>query len=839
MDSVLARRGAAIIRSTRGSRNRLLLAALRQKSGAARSPASPRVSLFTSHSIRMKVSLSWLSDHLDIGARPITELADLLTFAGVEVEGIVERGLRSDKVVIAIVKSFEQHPNADKLRLCQVDDGTEAPRQIICGAMNFQPGDKVPLALPGAVMPGNFEIKESKLRGVVSQGMMCSARELGFGDDHEGLMILPPDAPVGRPLHELVDTDTIFEVEITPNRPDLLSHLGMARELGALAGLPLNGPPSHTAVGTPHRAAAADELRINDTALCPFYTARCIRGIKVASSPQWLQRKLQSIGLRPINNIVDITNYVLMEMGQPLHVFDASQLSGGIIVRRAADGEKFTALDGKEYTLDCGDLVIADQSKPVALAGVMGGEHSGVTDGTTAVILESAYFQTTAVRRTSRRLGLVSDSSYRFERGVDPQQVTGASALATRLIIELAGGTAEEVLLIAGSPPAAPSVVPLDNDRCRRLLGAAISDEEIAKILTSLGLHHTAAGWQPPTWRLDLPRSVDLVEEVARVYGIARLPAAGAALFAEESPADEFYDFRMNLRSGLATRGVWEVQTIKLISIAQLSDVLGTNPAPINPLPLKNPISDDHTHMRPSVLPGLLASAERNIRMGRESLRFFEAGTIFNRTPDDKPLEKDVLGILLSGPISDSAWNLKEPAAADIADLRGLIDALCPGATVKFKPVKSPALLTAATVQVNGKSVGLSGRLFPSRERSMNARHPVHVAEIDTTALQKALSREVKFEDMPRFPGVTRDVALEVAADTPHAKFEDFFASVKEPLYTGAELFDVFHLGEGKKSVAWRLSYRHKERTLETKEVDTAHTTVLEALKKALPVSVR
>jgi phenylalanyl-tRNA synthetase beta chain len=475
----------------------------------------------------------------------------------------------------------------------------------------------------------------------------------------------------------------------------------------------------------------------------------------------------------------------------------------------------------------------------------MGGEHSGVTDGTTDILLEAAYFQTTTVRRTSRRLGMVSDSSYRFERGVDPQQVAGASALAVRLILEIAGGTAEDVLLTAGQPPAPPGVVPLDNDRCRRLLGADINDAEIEAILTGLGLTKTSSGWQPPTWRLDLPRPVDLVEEVARVYGIARLPAAGAALFAGESAADEFYDFRLSLRRVLAARGVWEAQTIKLISTAQLADVLGTNPQPVNPLPLKNPLSDDHTHMRPSVLPGLLATAERNIRMGRASLRFCETGTVFSRAPDGKPLEKDTLGILLSGPVSGEAWNLTAPAAADLYDLRGLIDSLCPGANVKFKPVKQSALLLAATVQVNGKSVGLCGRLWPARERAMDARHPVFVAEIDTATLQKALAREVKFDEMPRFPGISRDVALEVAADVPHSKFEDFFATLKEPLLSSATLFDVFtdpsgvKLPADRKSVAWTLQYRDRSKTMESTEVDTIHARVLEALKKALPVSIR
>ncbi|MES2706885.1 MAG: phenylalanine--tRNA ligase subunit beta [Verrucomicrobiota bacterium] len=794
----------------------------------------------------MKVSLNWLSDHLDLSSRSTAQLSDLLTFAGIEVEGITERGVRSDRLVVGQVISFVPHPNADRLRLCQVDDGSGTPRQIVCGAKNFAEGDKVPVALPGAVLPGGFEIKESPLRGVLSQGMLCAGREIGFSDDADGLMILPADAPVGTPIHDYLEVDTVIEVEVTPNRPDWLSHLGMARELSALAQIPLKGRADHTAATVP-AADAGDAVRLDDAQGCPFYTARRIRGVKVAPSPAWLVRKLESIGLRPINNIVDITNYVLMEMGQPLHAFDLAKLQGGIVVRAAGEGESFTALDGKTHALTTADLVIADDVHAAALAGVMGGESSGVTETTTDILLEAAWFHPTRVRHTSRRLGLISDSSYRFERGTDPAQVAGASELAARLILELAGGTAEETLLTAGAPPVLTGEVTLDLPRAQRLLGTPVSEEEVTGILTRLNLQpaEKPLTFRIPGYRQDLQRPVDLVEEIARVYGIANIPASTEGRFVPASAADAAYDYRMSLRRNLAGQGVFEALTIKLVSGAQLEDALGTTPQLLPALPLRNPLSDDHTTMRPSLVPGLLATAARNIRMGTASLRFFETGTIFASTPDGKAIERDALALLLSGPVKPASWSDSAPRIADAADLRGLLEALAPGLSVKLKPVKSDRLLIAAQVIVNGKPVGLCGQVHPARVRAIDARHPIHVAELDLALLQKAVSREVKFEEIPRFPAITRDIALEVPADLTNSRLEDFFSAQKEPLLIGVALFDVFadptgqKLAADKKSLAYTLTYRDPAKTLATAEADAVHTRIVESLKKALPVSVR
>ncbi|MEZ5305184.1 MAG: phenylalanine--tRNA ligase subunit beta, partial [Verrucomicrobiales bacterium] len=678
----------------------------------------------------MKVSLHWLSDHLDLSGLTTAGMADLLTFAGVEVEGIEEIGIDSDLVVVGQILSSDPHPDADRLSVCRVQADAGEPIQIVCGAKNYAVGDKVPVALPGTVLPGGFAIKKGKLRGVESGGMMCSARELGIGDDHGGLMILGADAAVGAPIRSVVKPDTIFDLEITPNRPDLLSYTGIARELAALTGRALKSRASYAESEVPERSSQPEEVAIADPVACPFYTARIIRGVKVGPSPAWLQEKLAAAGLRPINNIVDITNFVLLEMGQPLHAFDMAKLNGGILVRPAQQGEEFLALDGETYALEAGDLVIADQSRGVAIGGVMGGEESGVTESTADVLLESAYFAPSHIRRTSRRLGLSSDSSYRFERGVDPHQVAGASELATNLILELAGGAADPELLTCGALPAAPEPVAFDLDRCNALLGSALGDDEASAILARLGLAKTEGGaWAVPTYRLDLQRPVDLTEEIARVYGLDKIPARAAAHFAEESAVDRRFDFAARARETLCGIGFSEAMTIKLIGADQVRDGLSGSPG----IPVKNPLSDDHAVLRPSVVPGLLAALARNIRMGAPGIRLFEIGTVFGAGEAE---ESQSLGIVAAGDAEPRTWQAGEPRAVSLFDVKGAVEALCPGA--KFKPCEREGLFAAAEVSVGKKAVGVIGMLHPSRARDLDAEGGIYVAEIDLAALHAA-----------------------------------------------------------------------------------------------------
>lgn len=794
----------------------------------------------------MNVSLQWLGDHVDFSEYSIAQLDELLTFAGIEVEGIESL---PDHLVVAQILSSEKHPDAEKLSVCQVDDGSGKPRQIVCGAKNYRVGDKVPLALPGCVLDAGggktFEIKEGKLRGVDSLGMMCSAKELGLAADADGLLILSPELKPGTPMAEVYPA--VFELEITPNRPDCLSHLGVARELAALARKPLKGRAHFGDSTTPFRAAKADEVRL-DSEACPYYTARIIRGVKVTESPAWLKRKLESIGLRPINNLVDITNYVLMETGQPLHVFDLAKLEGGIVVRQAAAGETFLALDGKEYTLEAEDLVIADARKAVAIGGIMGGEDSGVTESTTDVLLEAAYFNPRAVRRTGRRLGLHSDSSYRFERGVDPLQVAGVSEFAAKLILELAGGKGDAELLVAGCAGEGPKPVALDNDFCRQVIGAEIPDATIDGILASLGLEKDGDAWMIPSFRLDLVRPIDLVEEVARVHGLDGIPAKTMATFASASKADEAYDFLRSLQDRLASLGFHEARNLKLISGAQLADDLATSHRGMSPVRLKNPLNDEQDYLRPGIVPGLLASASRNVHFGNAELRLFEAGRVFVASPKGEEIEHEHLALLMTGARAPRSWADSKPRDLDLHDLRAVLEAICPEG-LNLVPVEDGRMLCACSVEIgSGKKavkIGLAGIVRPARARELDLKAPVFVAEVNLKKLASVVKAEIQFADLPKFPGSTRDVAMLVPGDLPAGEVSAFFESYEEPLLISAELFDVFtdptgaKLAPDKKSLAYSLLYRDSGRTLETPEIEAAHAKLLDSLKRSLNVEFR
>ena len=794
----------------------------------------------------MNVSLKWLSDHVDFSEYSMAELDDLLTFTGIEVEGIQSL---PDNLVVAEVLSSDKHPDADKLSVCQVDDGSGTPRQIVCGAKNYKVGDRVPLALPGCVLDAGdgktFEIKEGKLRGVESLGMMCAASEIGLTDDADGLMILSSDLKSGTPLSEVYPA--VFELEITPNRPDCLSHLGVARELAALAKKELAGASHHGESSTLTREAKDEEIKIS-TESCPYYTARIIRDVKVSESPAWLKEKLESIGLRPINNIVDITNYVLMEMGQPLHAFDMAKLDGGIHVRQAAEGEEFLALDGETYPLTEEDMVIADSSKAVAIGGVMGGEDSGVTETTTDVLLESAYFVTSKIRRTARRLNLHSDSSYRFERGVDPYQVNGASDLAIKLILDLAGGTAEEEMVTCGEIPAAPASVALDNDYCRSVIGAEVPDETIEAILTSLGLIKGADAWDIPTYRLDLIRPIDLVEEVARVYGLDNVPSNQGAWFSPASKADQSFDFASGIQNTLSSLGFFEARNLKLISDQQLTDDLATSHRGMSPIRLKNPLNDEQDYLRPGLVPGLLATASRNQRFGNADVRFFEMGRVFTATPKGGEVEHEHLALLITGGRTARSWADGKPSNLDIHDLRAALEEVCPKG-LNLVPVDDDRMLCACSIEIGrGKKatkLGLAGFVPPARARELDLEAPVMVAEINLKKLASAAGADLKYEELPKFPGSSRDVAMLVSADLAAGTVADFFANHEEPLLESVELFDVFQDPSGeklpadKKSLAYSISYRSGDRTLEAAEVETAHAKLLDSLKSGLDVEFR
>ena len=780
----------------------------------------------------MKVSLHWLRDFIDCQLTA-SELEALLRRAGLEVASIEVRGAAIDKVVVAQVLESTQHPNADRLSVCRVDDGSGTPRQIVCGAKNYRVGDKVPLALPGAVLPGDFKIKTGKLRGVESEGMMCSAKELKLAEDAEGLLILPADAAVGSPLSEIFPPDILLELEITPNRPDWLSHLGVAREISVFTGLPVRT----LEFPAPDTTAGGDAIRI-ETKECSYYSLRRIRGVKIGPSPQWLQDRLAAVGLRAINNVVDVTNYVLFELGQPLHAFDAAKMSGPIHIRRAGDGENFRALDGRDYSLRAEYLVIADETRALALAGVMGGEDSGVTDSTTDILLESAVFDPGTVRLASRTLGLLSDSSYRFERGVDPEMVAAASARATQLIIETAGGVADEVLLEAGTHWASQEIT-LRHSRVRSVLGRDLSDSEIEEALARVGFERMSGGpdsvWTVPGYRREVTREADLIEEVVRVIGIESIPAKTEGIFVPASEADGAYDFSMTLRQKLAGAGFSEARTSTLVSQA---DATWFGPS----VALKNPFGDDQSRLRTSLIPGLLSAVRRNLDHGATTVRLFEIGRVFHPAT-----ESQRLAIVATGRHRAADWRGEPARMWDIFDLKGLVADVTGIDDVGFTPSTNPAppFGSAMEIALDGHRIGLVGALHPAESRRLGTTAPVLAAEFDVAAWMAAAPSGLSAHPMPKFPASTRDIAMIAKSTLPYADVRATLSDTNEPLLAKVELFDLFtdptgqRLPSDRKSLAISLTFRSPERTLTADEVTAATDRLRVRLREALGVDFR
>lgn len=781
----------------------------------------------------MKFSLNWLREFVEL-PNDTEQLAELLTLAGVEIEAIEHRGADFENVVVAQITASTPHPNADRLSVCQVEDGSGQTRQIVCGAKNYRVGDKVPLALPGAALPNDLKIKASKLRGVESQGMLCSAKELMLAEDAAGLLILSPDARVGAPISELFPNDIIFDVEITPNRADLLSHYGLAREIAALTRKSLRP----LEIAEP-KTEASESIRISAPNECPFYSARRIEDIQVTSTPDWLRMKLEAVGIRPINCVVDIANFVMLEIGQPLHVFDADKLQGGIEVRLAQPNEELLALDGRRYRCGPQDLLIADAKQAVGIAGVMGGEETGVTGTTRNVLLESAYFLPASVRRTARRLSLPSDASYRFERGVDPGMVLRASERATQLICEIAGGSAANETGIAGSLPAPPTGFSLRYSVCNQLIGAHVEPTKADQILEGFGLEKLGgtdeqSTWRIPSYRADLQREVDLIEEVVRVFGINRVPAADRSRFTPASLADRRYDFEMRLRRELVARGFFEVRTSALVGRQSLGKGFVRQS-----IELRNPLSEDHVALRPSLVPGLLATLERNLRAGASSVRLFEVGRVFGG-PDGGETRR--LGLLLCGAVTANAdWRNGNTRKLDLFDLRGALAALGLGESV-FRRITVPEFALGVEVFLNGSRCGIAGQLATSE---VTSGAPVFAAEIDLPNELETGSSTKKFHELQRFPAISRDIALIGPEDLSHAEIVAAILQAKEPLLASIELFDLFRgeggesIGAGRKSLAYSLTYLDKNRTLTSEEVTAAHDRIRARLKGDLGVELR
>src|SRR5881227_1148503 len=617
----------------------------------------------------MKFSVNWLREFVE-SPPSIDALAELLTMSGVEIEAIEKRGADFDCVVVAQIIESKPHPNADRLTVCVVDDGSGTKRQIVCGAKNYKVDDKVPLALPGAELTGGLKIRASKLRGVESEGMLCSAKELGVAEDAAGLLILSPEAKIGTPIRDLFPPDTILDVEITPNRGDLLSHFGLTREIAALTNKRFVGQalclPSKSAGDAP--ALQTKGIKISALRECPFYSARRIENVKIGPSPDWLRAKIESVGIRSINNVVDVSNFVMLELGQPTHAFDADKLSGAINVRLAREGEKFLALDGKTYALTPENLVIADDERAVGIAGVMGGEESGVTESTRNVLLESAYFLPASIRRTARELNLPSDASYRFERGVDPEMILPASTRVTELICEVAGATSAPTVAVAGELPPDPPDVSLRYEGLDQLLGIHIEPATADGILTRFGLTKSDSAshshWKIPSYRRDLQCEVDLIEEIIRANGIEKIPGTDRSRFTPSSAADRAHDLESQMRERLVAAGLNEVRTSKLLPRERFG--FGENA-----IELRNPLSEDHVALRPSLLAGVLGVLDHNIRAGAERVAMFETGRVFE--PPSGAEQKRV-AILLWGNVGGEVHWRNEKRRVDFFDLKGAIE---------------------------------------------------------------------------------------------------------------------------------------------------------------------
>jgi phenylalanyl-tRNA synthetase beta chain len=703
-------------------------------------------------------------------------------------------------------------------------------------------GDKVPLALPGAVMPGDFKIKVGKLRGVESEGMMCSAKELGLSEESEGLLILDSAASVGTAMKEMFPSDTVLDLEITPNRPDLLSHEGIAREVAALT-----GRTAHFEYALVPESAPKGEVAVPESG-CAMYAVRLLESVKVEPSPEWLRLRLESVGVRSINNVVDVTNWVMLESGQPLHAFDADRVQGKLRVRFAVDGESLLALDGKTYALTSEDLVIADESGPVAIAGVMGGEGTGVSATTRRVWLESAAFEASRIRKTSRRLGLSSDSSYRFERGVDVAGVVRASQRATQLLGKVAGAEGDALwvgggncawdhgALLQGLTPVRH--VPLRLERVVALLGMVVPEERVNQILSALGLTQDGNGWDVPSFRPDLTREVDLIEEIARVVGIEQVPPVTRARFVPSSETDSRYDRLMQLRRAAVGQGIFEARTLTLVS-----EEMAKSPFAVGGLlRVKNPLNEDQAVLRPSLVPGLLAAAGRNARGGVKAVRLFETGRVFSSEGVE---ERQRFALLLAGPARPSNWRGASVPEVDLFDLKGVLSAVLKK-EVQFVPAE-PLGEWGILVQivVDGRPLGVAGQLRPSAARALDLQGNLVAAEVDleewgSESVQTALYREI-----PRFPAVTRDIALVTPQGLSHQRVVEVLNAAKEPLLSGVELFDVFTDATGvrvpleHKSVAYSLTYRSAERTLTADEVNAAHLRLKQRIQSELGVQTR
>lgn len=773
----------------------------------------------------MKVSYRWLKELVDFSWAG-EELAEKLTLTGLEVKGAEKKNPPFLRVVVGKVLKITPHPHADLLKLVEVDLGREKI-ELVCGAPNVKEGQFVPVALAGAILPSGIRVEKRKIRGVDSPGMICSEAELGLGEDKSGIMTLPP-LPLGEELSRALDLeDVILDIEITPNRGDCLSHLGIAREIAALLGEKVKLPPLRVEeIGK--EASEFINIELEDPELCPYYTSRIIQRVEVSPSPWWMRRRLSLLGFTPINNVVDITNYVLLEMGQPLHAFDYETIEGKrIVVRRGKEREKILTLEGVEREVGPEMLVIADAQKPIALAGIMGGEETGVKDKTSWILLESAYFDPFSIRRTSKTLGLTTEASYRFERRVDPQGVTLALNRAASLIQKITKAQVFKGIPKGGKIPWKKRWVLLRPSRVKRLLGTPVRKGTIEKILQNLSfsLKREKKGLkvEVPSFRADVREETDLVEEIARVYGYGKIRESFPSLVGVEKNLQE--DFWKKLKENLKGLGFWEVITPGFISETTLEKCfIGLEGVS----KITNPLSLLQSRLRPWLFPSLLEVASYNLKQGENTLRIFELGKVFKK---DLKEETNLSGLLIE-------------EEADFFTLKGVVESLLENleVEVEFLPLKDPSFEKgeAAEIKKEGKTLGRMGKISPPVLEAFELL-PSFVFELEIASLFFLTPFFKRFKPLPRYPALERDISLLLKEEIPQERVRKLILREGKWLEK-VKLFDFYRgkpIPPGYKSLAYRLTFRNPERTLTDEEVDKIQEKIIKALEKEVEARLR
>jgi len=785
----------------------------------------------------MKVSLNWLKKYIAV-TDSYQKLAHLLTMVGLEVEEIHDGCADFSGILVGKVLNVEKHPSADKLSICSVDVG-DKKLQIICGAPNVAKDQTVPVATEGAVLGGEFTIERRKIRGEVSEGMICSEKELGISDNHDGIMILdqkhftPGDLFTG----QTENSDVVFEINITPNRPDCLSYLGIAREIGAIYNKEMKVPDDHVDETDPPALNLID-IQIKDIKACPRYSARIIKNVKVGPSPEWLKESIESIGLRSINNVVDVTNYVLYETGQPLHAFDYQLIMDQkIIVRKAKENEAFVTLDGIERKLLASDLLICDGQKAVALAGVMGGQNSEVSENTTDILLESAYFDPMTVRRTSKHLGLSTDASQRFERGIDPNGTVYAVNRAARLIQECAGGDIERDIVDVYPDPVSPLMIELRSSRVEHVLGMSINEKEIHQILNKLDLITEVS--DPikvtiPTFRPDLKKEIDLIEEVVRHYGYDKIePNLSSTLsLSQESEKDD--QFVEKVRDIFVSLGFIEVLNNSLVSEKHIQYFLKNNEA----MALQNPLGPDNMYLRNSLLPELLDSVQYNRNRSQANLRFFEIGRIF--IPNEKlPIESVMVSGIMTGNYRTEPFWGETDKKINYFHLKGFLDALFNRLHIdQFDYVKNESacyMEETSSVAVSGQlKFGAFGQIQSKILNVWDIEEDVFGFEFNLSVLQDAYKDKQKYKTIPRFPSLKRDLAFVLDNGVEAGILQNAIMKAGGKYLQKADIFDIYkgkQIPDSRKSIAFSLTFTSEKRTLTEVDIEPAVQKIIEKVK--------